>query len=112
MSKKRNNKSGIVFSTNPDYEFEAEAEEMETPAPAKQQLRLSLDRLKGNKRVTRVYNFVGTDDDAKELGKLLKGKCGCGGSVKNKEILLQGDFRDKVSGLLTELGYKWKMVGG
>ncbi|MEM7657472.1 MAG: translation initiation factor [Bacteroidota bacterium] len=113
MSKKKRKKDGIVYSTDSSFEYDWEEEVVEdTLPPAKQNLRISLTRLKGNKVVTKVYNFVGTDEDAKDLGKLLKSKCGCGGSVKNKEILLQGDFRDKVSNTLTTMGYKWKKVGG
>lgn len=113
MGRKKNQKKGIVYSTNPDFEYGYEDEEVEeTLEPSQQNLRLHLQRLKGNKVMTRVTKFVGTEEDLKALGKSLKSKCGCGGSVKDGEILLQGDFRDKVGKTLTEMNYKWKLSGG
>ena len=114
MAKKKKRRNGIVYSTDPSYSSGWDDDEFveETPEPRKQNLRISLQRLKGNKRVTKVYNFVGNDDDFKALGKLLKSKCGCGGSVKDGEILLQGDFREKVKKELDSMGYRWKQVGG
>ena len=113
MAKKNQRKRGIVYSTNPDYDYEVEEEMLEaTPPPKEQNLRVTLDRLKGNKKVTRIYNFEGNEDDLKTLGKTLKGLCGCGGSVKNREILLQGDFVQKVMTHLQNKGYKVKRSGG
>ena len=114
MAKKKNKKSGIIYSTDPDfgYSYEGEEEEVQTLPPQQQSLRISLQRLKGNKQVTKVYQFVGTEEDFKALGKSLKSLCGCGGSVKNGEILLQGDFREKVKSYLQKNGYKYKQVGG
>ena len=110
---KKNKRSGIVYSTDPDYEYYEEEEFVEeTPPPQQQHLRINLQRLKGNKKVTRIYNFVGQEDDIIDLGKDLKRQCGCGGSVKDREILLQGDLLDKVKKILGELGYKYKQVGG
>jgi translation initiation factor 1 len=113
MSKKKKPNKGIVFSTDPDfeYDFEEEVEEESLP-PQQQSLKIQLRRLKGNKQATIIYNFVGSEADFKDLGKTLKSKCGCGGSVKDGEILLQGDFRDKVKTELSKLGYKHKQVGG
>ena len=113
MGKKNKKRSGIIYSTDPDYDYEVDGEEEEETLPPNQQdLRITLQRLKGNKSVTKVYDFVGTEQDLKALGKELKSLCGCGGSVKNGDILLQGDFREKVKGHLSKKGYKYKQVGG
>lgn len=112
MSKKNKRNKGIVYSTDPNYGFDDEQEEIETLAPEKQMLRIRLDRLKGNKVATVIWDFEGANEDLKDLGKRLKDKCGCGGTVKKGEILLQGDFRDRIKKELSGLGYKFKMVGG
>jgi translation initiation factor 1 len=114
MSKKKNNQH-IVYSTNPDFiPYDESAEnEVETLPPDKQKLILSLDkRQRKGKKVTLITNFTGTEDDLKELGKTLKSKCGVGGSVKDGNILIQGDFRQKVKDLLESDGYKCKLSGG
>lgn len=102
---------GVVFSTNPDFNYEeiAEDAQAETLPPEKQRLRVGIDRRnRGGKTVTLVSGFVGTDEDLKALGKTLKLKCGVGGSAKDGEITLQGDWRDKAVALLQELGYNAK----
>ena len=101
---------GVVFSTNPDFAYEEEAdEEPATLAPEKQNLIVSIDRKgRGGKQVTLVTGFVGTSDDLAELGRTLKVKCGVGGSAKDGEITIQGDFRDRVTALLKDMGYKAK----
>lgn len=101
---------GVVFSTNPDFTYEEETEqEPATLAPEKQNLIVSIDRKgRGGKQVTLVTGFVGTADDLTELGRTLKVKCGVGGSAKDGEITIQGDFRDRVTALLKEMGYKAK----
>lgn len=105
----------VVYSTNPDFHYETVSAEEETATlpPAQQRLRVQLDRKnRGGKVVTLVTGFVGSDDDAKELGRLLKGKCGVGGSVKAGEIIIQGDFKQKVLELLKQAGYtQTKPVG-
>jgi translation initiation factor 1 len=99
---------GVVFSTNPDYRYEEETQEQqETLPPEKQKLIVSIDRRdRGGKQVTLVSGFTGTDEDLADLARTLKVKCGVGGSAKDGEITIQGDFRDKVTALLTEMGYK------
>lgn len=97
----------VVYSTNPDFKYESEDEqEAETIAKEKQQLRISLDkRNRKGKAVTLITGFVGTTDDLEALGKMLKVKCGVGGSAKDGEIIIQGDFRNKVLELLQKEGY-------
>ena len=111
--KKKKRYDGVVYSTDPGYDYDFEdQEEQETLPPRQQTLRIRCDRLKGNKMATVIWDFIGTEEDFKDLGKLLKSKCGVGGSVKNGEIILQGDKRVKVREELEKLGYKYKNVGG
>lgn len=97
----------IVYSTNPNFAYSTdEKEENETLPKQQQKLRVSIEKNhRGGKTVTIVKNFVGTEADMKELGKLLKTKCGAGGSVKDEEILIQGEFKEKVIELLKKEGY-------
>lgn len=112
MSKK-DKKNGVIYSTNKDFSFEFEKEEIpETLPPQQQNLKLFLDRIGGSKLVTRVSGFIGNINDLALLGKTLKQKCGGGGSVKNDEILIQGDHRDKILKLLIDANYKVKKAGG
>lgn len=114
MSKNKKNKKiigDIMYSTNPDFEFELEAE-IETLSPSEQDLKIWLDRKsRGGKVATIIKGFIGNDNDLKELGKILKTKCGVGGSAKEGEVIIQGDFRDKVLELLKGMGYKAKKAG-
>lgn len=102
----------VVYSTNPDFKFETDEEvEPDTLEPAKQKLRISLDKRNRNgKSVTLVTGFVGTADDLHTLAKKLKTKCGVGGSDKDGEILIQGDFRQKVLELLLADGYRARII--
>lgn len=107
--KKRKDRIDIVYSTNPDYEYDYdEQEEQETLDPSKQKLKVYFDTKakKKGKQATLVSGFIGNDDDLKDLGKLLKTKCAVGGSVKDGDIIIQGDFRDKIVEILTKEGYK------
>ena len=101
---------GVVYSTNPDFKYETQQEEeAATLLPARQRLIVGIDRRnRGGKQVTLITGFVGTADDLKELGRVLKTKLGVGGSAKDGEITIQGDFRDKVVSILQGLGYNAK----
>jgi len=111
---KRKNKTGVVYSTNPDFHYVYEGEkEPETLAPGKQDLRVMLDsRNRKGKKVTLITGFSGKEDDLQKLGRDLKTICGSGGTAKEGEILIQGDFRDKVMDYLSVKGYKVKKSGG
>lgn len=113
MAKKKE-KLNIVYSTNPDFKFEYEEEEQTETLPNNQQkLYVSLDKKqRAGKEVTLVEGFIGSEDDLKDLGKLLKNKCGVGGTVKDNEILIQGNFKDKVFDILVKEGYQVKKKGG
>ncbi len=112
MAKK--NKKNIVYSTNPNFEYDYDEEEaIETLPPQQQTLKVMLDKKQRNgKVVTLIAGFIGSEDDLKDLSKLLKSKCGVGGSAKNNEILIQGDHRDKIIEILNKENYKTKRVGG
>lgn len=105
---------GTVYSTNPDFQYNTDAEgEAETLAPNKQDLRVQLDKKQRNgKKATLITGFVGKDEDLKALAKILKTKCGVGGSAKDGEILIQGDFCVKVIDILKSENYKVKRSGG
>jgi translation initiation factor 1 len=113
MSKKDKN-GGLVYSTNPNFNPDEEDEENDdvTLKPNQQQLKVYLDRLGGGKFVSRINGFTGKTGDIELLGKLLKQKCGVGGTVKDREILIQGDHREKIILLLLKEGYKAKKAGG
>tara|TARA_B110000908_G_C9854337_1_gene271306 strand:+ start:152 stop:484 length:333 start_codon:yes stop_codon:yes gene_type:complete len=110
MAKK--DRKGVMYSTNPDFEYEEFNEDQETLENAEQKLYVSLDkRNRKGKAVTLIEGFVGTVTDLKELAKKLKNLCGVGGTAKNEEIIIQGDFRDKIVDFLKEKSYMVKKKG-
>ena len=114
MAKKKKKRIDIVYSTNPDFDYGYDdVEEQETLPPEQQNLKVFLDKKqRKGKMVTLITGFVGTESDLKDLGRMLKNKCGVGGAVKNNEILIQGAFRDKIIDILQNLNYKAKPSGG
>lgn len=119
MGRKKDNdwkkRLGVVYSTSDDFDYQEEAdhEAIQTPPPSQQNLRVSLDKKsRGGKMVTLVSGYRGSDEDLKTLGKWLKTKCGVGGNVKDGDILIQGDLRDKVMELLKSEGYGARKSGG
>lgn len=97
----------VVYSTNPDFQYEREKEETpETASPREQPLRVSIEKKgRGGKTVTLIKGFIGRDEDLKDLGKLLRNRCGVGGSEKEGEIIIQGDHRSRIVELLQKAGY-------
>lgn len=109
---KNKNSTGIVYSTNPNFKLHKEKEEIKTLPTQQQHLIVTLDKKqRAGKSVTLITGFVGNVNDILELGKFLKTKCGVGGSVKDGEIIIQGDFRQKIMQMLTGKGYKVKISG-
>ncbi len=103
----------VVYSTNPDFSYESEdGNNEETIEPNKQNLKVWLDKKqRAGKKVTLIKGFVGSDESINTLAKMLKSKCGVGGTAKDGEIIIQGDFRDRVVEILTKEGYKAKKAG-
>ncbi|MEA5111405.1 hypothetical protein SDC9_31705 [bioreactor metagenome] len=105
---------GIVYSTDPDFKYDfGKEQEQATLPPVQQNLRVMLDRkLKGGKKATLVTGFTGSASDLAALAKQLKNLCAAGGTSDNGEILVQGDFRQKILDYLLKKGYKAKLAGG
>jgi translation initiation factor 1 len=103
----------VVYSTNPNYQFQTNSSnEQETLPNGKQNLIVAIERKnRGGKTVTLVKGFIGCEDDLAELGKKLKTKCGVGGTVKESEIIIQGEFKTRIADLLKEWGYRVKISG-
>ncbi len=103
---------GTVYSTNPDFNYDYEGERKEdTPDPSEQNLRISLDRKRRKgKTVSLITGYRGKSEDLDELAKTLKKKCGTGGSSKDGEIIIQGDFRQRLKEILEKEGYKVKVI--
>lgn len=110
MKKDKKERINIVYSTDPNYQYEyVQEEEQETLPPEKQNLRVTLDsKQRKGKTVTLIQGFVGTEDDLNQLAKWLKNKCGVGGSVKDGEIIIQGEWKEKILTLLRENNYRVK----
>ena len=106
MSKKKSSYNGIVYSTDPEFKTNEEEILEETKGPDQQQLKIRLDtKHRSGKAVTLIEHFSGTEDDLEKLGKQLKSFCGTGGSVKDRQIIIQGDQREKIFQWLVKQGY-------
>jgi len=109
VSNKNKNKSGVVYSTNPDFKYESGEDSRNTLPNRQQQLRVRIEKNhRGGKTVTVVDGFIGKESDLEDLAAELKKKCGTGGSAKDGLILIQGEMKERVVKLLNEMGYKAK----
>ena len=114
MSKNKKDRINVVYSTNPNFNYEFDSKnEQNTLEPKQQELKIFLDKKqRAGKAVTIIDGFIGKEEDLETLGKSLKTKCGVGGTVKDYQILIQGDFRKRILELLHKEGYKAKIAGG
>lgn len=108
MAKDWKDRLGVIYSTNPDFKYETSGKkEPDTLPPGEQRLKVMIDRKqRKGKTVTLVQGFTGREEDLKELGRMLKSKCGVGGSVKDGEIIIQGGHSGKIRQLLEDVGYR------
>lgn len=113
-NKKSKERINVVYSTNNDFSYESEEETEQDTLPANEQvLRVYIEKKgRGGKTASVLKGFIGTDDDRNDLAKMIKANCGVGGSVKDGEIIIQGDQRDKIVKLLTAKNYGIKKAGG
>ena len=111
MSNKSKKRDGIIYSTNPDFKYNQKQDISITLPPNQQKLEIWKQKRNG-KIVILIKGFIGSDQDLKKLGKLLKIKCAVGGSIKNQDIIIQGDIREKIEEILSDLNYTYKKVGG
>ena len=112
MENNKKRRKGIMYSTNAEFEYEYESEETQNICKKNQKLEIYIKKHRAGKVAVIIKNFLGSNKELKDLGKLLKTKCGVGGSAKNGEIIIQGDIRDKVMDILNKEGYNYKRVGG
>ena len=105
-------KKGVMYSTNPNFKFEYENTQKKTLLPQEQNLKVCIDKHRAGKIAVIIKDFIGSTDNLNSLSRILKVKCGVGGTAKNGEIIIQGNLRDKVMGILEEEGYNYKRVGG
>jgi len=112
MGRNKKNRKGVMYSTNPNFKYQYENQGMKTLANTNQHLKVCIDKHRAGKIAVIIKGFAGNTQDLKALGKLLKTKCGVGGSAKNGEIIIQGNVRDKVMEILEKEGYNYKRVGG
>tara|TARA_Y100000739_G_scaffold57951_1_gene47535 strand:+ start:291 stop:629 length:339 start_codon:yes stop_codon:yes gene_type:complete len=112
MNKRKNKRKGVIYSTNSDFVFEYENTQTETLPPEKQNLKIHIDKHRGGKIAVIIKGFIGNSDDLNTLSKMLKTKCGVGGTAKNGEIIIQGNIREKIITILEKKGYKYKKIGG
>jgi translation initiation factor 1 len=109
---KKDQKDGIVYSTNSQHRYDVRPNEAAAISKDKQQLRVVLDRKnRGGKTVTLISGYIGKEEDLEKLARELKARCGVGGAVKDREIIIQGDHRERVLSLLLKAGYNAKISG-
>ena len=112
MNKRKKKINGVVYSTNSDFVFEYENTHIETLPPKEQNLKICIDKHRAGKIAVIIKGFIGNTNDLNALSKILKTKCGVGGTAKNGEIIIQGDLRNQVIDILEKEGYNCKRVGG